>query len=120
MAWTTYDGDVPVLKALRSILRWRTTLGEGVDPANVSRWKHTWRGGGRGGEGGRERGSQERRGVGHACGEMGAEDGWVLKLMLDPPQKEDLIVALMKMMRQPTAHFVNKTWRYSQPGDERS
>ena len=25
MAWATYDGVVPVMKALRSILRWRTT-----------------------------------------------------------------------------------------------
>ena len=25
MAWATYDGDVPVMIALRSILRWRTT-----------------------------------------------------------------------------------------------
>ena len=27
MAWATYDGDVLLMKALRSILGWRTTLG---------------------------------------------------------------------------------------------
>ena len=48
MAWATYDGDVLVVKALRSLLRWRTTTWwrnrslwkMRVDPMNVSRWKH--------------------------------------------------------------------------------
>ena len=47
MAWATYDGDVLVVKALRSLLRWRTTTWKRnrslwkmrVDPVNVSRWK---------------------------------------------------------------------------------
>ena len=48
MAWVTHDGDVPVLKARRSMLRWRTTTwwqhrsawGTRVDLVNVSKWKH--------------------------------------------------------------------------------
>ena len=49
MAWATHDGDVPFMKALRSIFRWNTT--EEVDqecleyegyPMNVKRWRHTW------------------------------------------------------------------------------
>ena len=50
VAWANYDGHVPVVKAPRSVLRWRATAwwrtksawGVRVDPMNVSRWKHTW------------------------------------------------------------------------------
>ena len=50
MAWATSDGDVPVVKALRSILRWRTPTwwrdssawSMRADPIHVSRWKHKW------------------------------------------------------------------------------
>ena len=46
--WAVYDGEVPVLKALRSMLGWRTTTcwrnrcawGIATDPTNVARWKH--------------------------------------------------------------------------------
>ena len=39
-AWASYDGDAAVLKALRSILTWRTTTWSmHVDPMNVSKWK---------------------------------------------------------------------------------
>ena len=39
MAWTNYKGDVPVVKALRSVLSWRTII-------MVEEWKrldHKWR-----------------------------------------------------------------------------
>ena len=47
MTWATYD-EVPVMRALRSILGWRTTTrwrnrngwGMKTDPTNVTRWKH--------------------------------------------------------------------------------
>ena len=35
----------------------------------------------------------------------GPEDDWIEKLIRDPPQKEDVITSLMKMMGQPTAHL---------------
>ena len=48
MAWAACGGAVPVMKVLRSILRWRTSIwwrsGSAWDmrvgPMNVSRWKH--------------------------------------------------------------------------------
>ena len=50
VAWAVYDGDVPVMKALRSILSWRTTAwwrhksawGMRVGPTSASGWKDTW------------------------------------------------------------------------------
>ena len=38
----------------------------------------------------------------------GAADDWLQQLRLDLPQKEDVIMVLLKMMRQPTAHSVRK------------
>ena len=46
--WAVFDGDVPVLQALRSILGWRTTAWRRSrsswsmtwDPYNLQRWKH--------------------------------------------------------------------------------
>ena len=35
----------------------------------------------------------------------GPEDDWIEKLIRDPPQKEDVITSLMKMMGRPTAHL---------------
>ena len=47
MNWAVYDGEVPVMRALRAVLGWRTTSwwrsksAWGVkDPANVARWKY--------------------------------------------------------------------------------
>ena len=48
MTWTNRNGDVPVMKALRSILSWwtaswwrnRSAWCVSADPMNVSRWKH--------------------------------------------------------------------------------
>ena len=47
MTWAVYEGDVPIMLALRSILGWRTTAwwrsrscwGMTCDPYNVQRWK---------------------------------------------------------------------------------
>ena len=50
----------------------------------------------------------------------GSEGDWMQKFVRVPHQKEDVIVSLMAMMRQPTAHWVNKTWRHSQQRAERS
>ena len=36
MAKVAYEGDVPVMRALRSFVRWR------APDENVSRWKHRW------------------------------------------------------------------------------
>ena len=48
MNWAIYDGDVAIMRALRSILGWRTTAWwrnrsaweMATDPNNVQRWKH--------------------------------------------------------------------------------
>ena len=48
MTWAVYDGDVPIMLVLRSILGWRTTAwwrsrapwGIMWDTGNVQRWKH--------------------------------------------------------------------------------
>ena len=48
--------------------------------------------------------SQQRRGVGHACGKMGKSGGRLdTKNDTAPFRKEDAMKALMKMMRQPAA-----------------
>ena len=48
MNWAVYDGDVPIMRALRSILGWRNTARwrnrsawrMATDPNNEQRWKH--------------------------------------------------------------------------------
>ena len=43
MAWAADDGDVLVMMALRSILRWWNRSAQGIiDPMNVSKWKRKW------------------------------------------------------------------------------
>ena len=51
IGWAVYEGEVPVLKALRSVIGWRTTAwwrnrsawGMKWDPLNFTCWKHKWR-----------------------------------------------------------------------------
>ena len=38
-------------------------------------------------------------------GWAGEESDWVQKLVLHPPRKNAVIIALLKMTRQPTKHF---------------
>ena len=50
MSWVGYDGAVPVVKALRAVIEWRTTAwwrtrsakGMCENPANATCWKHKW------------------------------------------------------------------------------
>ena len=50
MSWVGYEGTVPVVKALRTVIEWRTTAwwrtrsakGMSEDPANATCWKHKW------------------------------------------------------------------------------
>ena len=50
MSWVGYDGTVPVMKALRTVIEWRTTewwrtrstKSMSEDPANATCWKHKW------------------------------------------------------------------------------
>ena len=63
MTWAVYDGDVPVMLALRSLLGWRTTawilMEHGVGPEQCSEMEaQSWV-------------SQQRGSVGHTDGEMG-------------------------------------------------
>ena len=97
-AWAAHDGDVPVMKALRSFLGWRTndmvekssSWEVKVDPAAVRRWKHQF-------------GFKNRRMMWDTSMTRCAweEDDWIQKLKRHPPRKEDGIAALMKMLRQP-------------------
>ena len=115
MAWATYDGDVLVVKALRSILRWRSPTwwpnrsasGMRVDPIHVSRWKHQWCF------------SQRGRGVGYSYGQV----GWrgkrlgtrnVPKKKKHPPKKDEVIMAPLKMARRHSKHLLKKATRSSQ------
>ena len=51
IAWAVNEGEVPVLKALRYVIGWRTTAwwrnmsawGMKWDPLNITCWKHKWR-----------------------------------------------------------------------------
>ena len=50
MSWAGYDGPVPVMKALRTVIEWRTTAwwrtrstkGMSDDPTNVTCRKQKW------------------------------------------------------------------------------
>ena len=84
-AWATYEGDVPVTKASRSTLRWRTSWwwnssawGMRSDPVNVSVETHMGGGGG----------PQQGRGVGHTDGKMaGRRKGLDTGSGLEPAEK---------------------------------
>ena len=80
MTWAVYDGDVPIMLALRSILGWRTTAwwrsrsscGMAWDPNNVQRWKHN----------------------------VGFHD-WIELMTQTRLRKEDVIRNLLESMKQP-------------------
>ena len=50
MSWVNYNGKVPILKALRAVIGWRTAewwrnrsaKGMSEDPGNVTGWRHKW------------------------------------------------------------------------------
>ena len=93
-AWAIYEG-VAVTKALRSILRWRTT----------SWWRNR----------------SDVRPYGRVtCGChnrcvvwvtllakcVGEGKDWMQAMIKNPPRKEEMTVALLKIARQPTKHMV--------------
>ena len=105
VAWANYDGDVPVVKALRSILRWRTTTwwrkrsawSMRVGPMNVSRWKHQWRF------------PQQRRALGYSMAKWAGEGkDWAQEMTMHPPRKDEVIKAFLKMTRRPTERLLKK------------
>ena len=83
-------GDVPVMKALFS----------GMEDDSVEKQKCT-------GDEGRPRERFKMEAQIRACDNVG-RCGWLQKMIRHPPRKEDVIVALTKMMRQPTAHSEKK------------
>ena len=101
VARATDDGDIPVMKALRSILRWRTTTWWEnrsawvlhVDPRNVSTWKH-------------QRSFHNRCVVSDIPMARWSGQGkhWVQEMTMHPLKVEEVIVALLTMTRQPTKH----------------
>ena len=89
MSWAAYDGDVPVVRALRSILGWRTTTWWRTRNAwdtLVTRW----------------------------AGEENDRAQWMVR---HPLRKDDVIVALMRMLRHPTTHPDKKRWHPQQKGE---
>ena len=97
MTWAVYDGDVPILLALRSILEWRTTAwwrnraswGMAWDSSNVQRWKHKF--------GFHNRGVQWDTPMASWAGEGNNS----IKLMAQfEPRKEDVIRSLLESMKQ--------------------
>ena len=103
--WAIYDGDVPTMKALRSILVWRTTAwwrsrsswGMATDPTNVTRWRHLF--------GFHNRGTQWDTPMAKLAGE---ENDWVQLMARGPPRKEDVTISLLASMRQATKKRTEK------------
>ena len=95
--WAIYDGDVPILKALRSVLEWGTTTwwrnrsawAMATDPTNVARWKHKF--------GFHNRGTQWDTPMSKWAGEG---NDWIQLLARGPLRKEDVTVNLLATMGQ--------------------
>ena len=98
MTWAVYDGDVPIMLALRSILEWRTTAwwrsrsswGMTWDPYNVQRWKHK--------VGFHNRGIQWDTPMARWAGEV---KDWIQLMTQTQPRKDDVIRNLLESMKQP-------------------
>ena len=98
MTWAVYDGDVPVMLALRSLLVWRTTAwwrsrsswGMAWDPNNVQIWKHK--------VGFHNRGVQWDTPMARWAGD--GKD-WIELMTPTRPQKDDVIRNLLESMKQP-------------------
>ena len=99
MDWAIYDGDVPIMKALRSLLGWRTTTWRrgrsawemATDPANVTRWKHKF--------GFHSRGTQQDTPMAKWAGER---KDWKQVVTQGASRKEDVTFSLLASMRQAT------------------
>ena len=97
VTWADYEGDVPMMLALRSILGWRTTAwwrsraswGTAWDPYNVQRWKHEF--------GLRNRGVQWDTPRARWAGEGNA---WIRLMAQKKPHKEDVVRSLLESMKQ--------------------
>ena len=98
MRWAVYDGDVPIMLALRSLLGWRTTAWwrsrsswcMAWDPNSVQRWKHK--------VGFHNRGVQWDTPMARWVGE--GKD-WIELMTQTRPRKEDAIRNLLESMKQP-------------------
>ena len=92
MAWAVYESEVPVLKALRSVVEWRTTAwwrnrsawGMKWDPLNITCWNHkcgfhnrdvTWD-------------SPMARWA-------GSGEDWIQKWRMNPPKKTEAVPTLV-------------------------
>ena len=87
MAWANFDGDVPVVKSLPSILGWRTAS-----------W---WRDGSAWYEG-----SVVETQAGISQQMTGERNDWVQKKVWLPPKKNDVFILLLKQTRRPTVHLL--------------
>ena len=98
-SWALLDGDVPIMKALRSILEWKTTTWwrsrsawkMATDPTDVTRWKRKF--------GFHKRGVQWDTPM-----SKWAREGnrWIQLMARGPPRKEDVTFNLHASMRQAT------------------
>ena len=99
MNWAICDGDVPIMKALRSILGWRNTAWwrnrsaweVATDPKNVQRWKHKF--------GFHNRGVQWDTPMSRRAGEV---KDWIQLVAQGPHRKEDVTFSSLATMRQAT------------------
>ena len=97
MSWPGYEGDVPLVRALRSFLGWRTTAwwrsraswSMAWDPTNVTRWKRK--------VGFHNRGIQWDTPMARWAGEG---NDWIKLMAQRQPREEDVIHFLFASMRQ--------------------
>ena len=95
MSWIGYEGTVPVLKALRKVIEWRTTAwwrtrsakGMSEDPTNATCWKHKW--------GFHNKGVTWDTPMTRWAGQ---KDDWIQLWRKGPPRKTDVIPLLLKMI----------------------
>ena len=98
MAWATSDGDSEVADC--DLVE---KLKQMADPMNVSRWKHKWR--------------FHNRGVvwdTTLMANLGREGSDGVHKILHPPKKNDVIVALLKLMKLPAKHLLKGNQRRTQ------
>ena len=102
MAWAVHEGEVPVLKALRFVIGWRTTAwwrnksawGMKWDPLNITCWKHKW--------------GFHNRGVAWdtpLARRAGSGEDWIQKWRMNPPKKTEAVPALVRAIRLSPLHI---------------
>ena len=113
MIWAIHDGEVPTMRALRSILGWRTTTwwrnrsawGMTTDPTNVDTDGST----------NSDSTTEECSGTPRCRSGRAKGKDWIRLMAQGPLRKEDVTISLLTMMRQPTE--TREAAMTKQPGD---